>query len=137
MAQSFQTIQLNAPPQASDINRIQANIQTAFGSGQNAVVLTVNSSSYPLTQIPDLLMIPTVSIPGGSTTISLPDATQSPGTSFPWKKSDSTSNQITFIGTAKNKQGSMQTVEGSSSYSTTSSLAAGWFFSDGNNWWLL
>lgn len=32
MGRPFNTVQLNAPPQASDINRIQANISSAFNS---------------------------------------------------------------------------------------------------------
>lgn len=136
MGQSFQTIQLNSSPQASDINRIQANIQTALGASSSAVVLTVNAANYPLREIPDLLIIPTSTI-GGNVTVSLPDATKAAGASFPFKKTDTSSNYVTFISTANNKQGSPQTVENSSSYATNASLAYGWLSSDGNNWWVI
>lgn len=119
------------------LDRVQQNISNALNQGSGSLVLTVNSNNYALTQIPDVLIIPTASISNGSTiNVSLPDATQNGGASFIFKKTDTTSNTINFTSTSKNKQNKQQTVENSSSYSTSSSLAYGRLFSDGNNWWL-
>lgn len=124
--------------QDSEINRIQGNISNALNQASPVDVVTVDKANYALKTIPGLLIIPTSNISGGSqVNVYLPDALKIPGQGFFFKKTDSTSNQITFSSPAKNKQGQNQTVEAASSYSNSSALAYGRLVSDGNNWWLV
>jgi len=127
----FQTLQT---PDVT-ANRIQANIRNALNSSSTTQVITVNSLNYSLNEIPLVLTVPTTTL-GGSVSIVLPDATQVGGQSFLFKKTDTSANALTFTASAMNRQGVMQTVENSSSYSTSASLAYGVLFSDGSNWWL-
>jgi hypothetical protein len=122
------------------LNRIQANIQNALGgSTSNSPVITVNAVNFPLTSVPTILSIPTTNITGAAAqgvSIVLPDASKYSAKMFIFKKTDTTSNKITFVTGFKNNQNVQQTVENASSYSSTASLATGIIYSDGNNWWV-
>lgn len=122
-----------------DLNRVQANITKALSPTSSPGVTTLSTTTYALKDSDAFLAIPTSQIAGGASgiTITLLDATRYPGFSFAFKKTDTSSNPIKFVASAKNRQGSMQTIENGSSYSTSSSLASGFLYSDGNNWWLV
>lgn len=121
------------------IDRIQANISSALSSFPSTSVITVDSNNYSLNEVPGVLMIPTTSIFNGGSGVntSLPDASKFAGEYFLFKKTDTSSNPISFTTTFKNKQGNQQTIENSTIYTTSSSLASGIIFSDSNNWWVV
>lgn len=136
MGVPFQTIQTADQV----LNRVQANIASALNGPSSAGVIQANSKNFSLVQIPTILIINTKTIVGPSGTvvnIALPDATQNAGASFPFQKTDTSSNSVVFSSIYKNQQSQTQTVQNASTYSTSSSLASGFIVSDGNNWWVI
>ena len=119
-------------------NRIQANISNALNQASPISTITVNNVNFNLLQLPGLLSIPTTAINNASSgvKISLPDATKLGGQSFFFKKTDSSSNSISFFSAFKNQQNQTQTVENVANYSVSNGYASGKITSDGNNWWV-
>jgi hypothetical protein len=132
---SGQFVRLNTGNQILD--RIQGNIASAFNSTGNSGVVTVKSNNFVVPADAQFVMIPTASIMNGAVVlIGLPDATKNAGVSFYWKKTDSSSNTVTFYTTTNSASGNPQTIENASTYSTSSALASGFIFCDGIAWWI-
>lgn len=118
------------------LDRIQANIAKAFASVSPSGVVVVNSNNFNVSVETSILTIPSNSI-SNPINIGLPNAVANPGMVFLFKKIDTSSKTLNFYSSSKNRQGQTQTVENSITYTTNASLANGWLFSDGNNWWLV
>ena len=126
----------------SVLDRIQANITSAFNASLLNQVINININTFTVPSSGCFLMIDTTQIPGVSSSVPqkvlLPDAVKNPGFFFHFNKTDTTSNIILFVTTSKNRRGEQQKIQGSDSpYSVSDSLALGGFFSDGENWWAL
>lgn len=139
MQTPFRTIQILGDPTDQQINQIQANISASFNSLSTLNPVTrVSQPSYSVQSTDTILAIDTTQIQGNTSTIILPDATQCNGFSFGFMKQDTTSNPINFFTSAKTRQGAAQLAQGATSpFITTASLASGYWFSDGNGWWLI
>jgi len=135
MSPAFQVLNT----QDQNLNRVQANIQNALNQSQSGSVVSVNLNNFTLNSIPDILIIPVNSVYNSSSgiNVSLPDATKLAGQFFKYKRTDTSTSNIVFYSSFKNRQGNQQTVENSSSYTDSTSLGHGTFGSDGNNWWLV